>query len=271
MKRLPCPVNWLAAAAVLAVLTATDADAQRARRDPVPTAGRVTAEFRASPIYRLSKIRMNELPQPDIAFTNAIEWLNRKVSALVPGNAPLVRVEVKPVDLVIPEHSPALAKAVAAQAAAIRATDEAWRAAIASNCARRVTVEGKGLSALDILKSCCSQADLQYTDDGRGIVVGNVYFLRWPPVIECRVFPLSEKLVKELGEGVKDVIAPPSFHDFRRDWLVVVPEQNAAVAFHHREMLEAMAGGVAFANENADELIARKKTENLPPPRKEAD
>lgn len=262
--------SWRAAAAAAAsslALLAFRSEAQTPQRGTAAVMTETVAAFRASPLYRLSRTRIDEAPPANMSFADAMEWLNSQVAGRTPSNAPRVRLESAPVELRIPRHEKAVEAAVSEQSARIRAGDEAWRREIASNATRRVTVEGSALSALDVLKSCCTQADLQYADCGNDVVVGNVYFLRWPPVIECRVFPLSEKLVKGLGEGVKNVVAPPVFHDYRRDWMTLVPENNSLVVFHHPQELDAVAKSVEYANRNADQLI-RSKT---PPRQQERD
>jgi hypothetical protein len=249
--------SWRAAAVAAAslALLAGRSEAQTRPRGSASAMTETVAAFRASPLYRLSRVRLDKAPPANMPFADAMDWLNRQVAGRVPSNAPRVRIESAPVELRIPRHDKAVEAAVSEQAARIRAGDEAWRREIASNATRRVTVEGSALSALDVLKSCCTQADLQYADCGNDIVIGNVYFLRWPPTIECRVFQISPKLVKELGEGVKNTVAPPVFHDFRRDWMTLVPESNSLVVFHHPQELDAMAESVEYANRNADQLI----------------
>jgi hypothetical protein len=251
-------------AIVLAALTfrAMDAVAQTRKPNQADSLRGFLAAFRASPLHTLGKIRLQNVKLVEKTPVEILEWLNRQIVDSTISNAPGVRIEVRPVDLTIPPYSAALEPAITGQIARIRKADVAWRATIASNSLLRLTIEGQSMTALDVLKTCCTQADLQYADSGRDIVVGNVYFLRWPPVLACRVFQLSEKLVKELGDSVKDVIAPAPFHDYSRDWMTLVPEQNALVVFHHPDMLDAFATSVEFANANADELIVRQK----PPP-----
>ena len=249
------------AAIFLTALTflAVDAVAQTRRPNHADALRETLAAFRLSPLYALSKVRLQNVNQADKTVVEVLEWLNRRIVDGGISNAPRVRIEVRPLELAIPPYPAALEPAITGQVARLRDADQAWRAAIASNSTRRVTVQGRNMTALDVLKTTCTQADLQYADDGRDVVIGNVYFLRWPPAIGCRVFTISEKLVKELGEKVKDIVAPPSFHDGRRDWMTLVPEQNALVVFHHPDMLDAFASSVEFANRNADELILRSK------------
>jgi hypothetical protein len=259
MTATGAPARVAALAVVSIALLAVDSQAQSQRRGTSSVAAETVAAFRASPLYRLSRLRLDERPPANTTFAEAVDWLNRQIAGRVSSNAPRILIESAPVDLRIPPHEQAVASAIAAQAARIRAGDEVWRGEIASNTTRRVTVEGSDLTALDVLKSCCAQADLQYADRGNEVVIGNVYFLRWPPVIGCRVFTISPKLVKELGEGVKNVVAPPVFHDFRKDWMTLVPESNSLVVFHHPQEIDAMAESVEYANRNADQLIRSRK------------
>jgi hypothetical protein len=243
-------------------------NAQTSRSSKSSALNRDVAAFRASSLYPLTSIRLQNVNLKDKTAAEVFEWLNSEIIAGVASNKPRIRIEVRPIEITIPAHPPAVDSVITAQVAMLREADETWRAAIASNSARRVAIEGSNMTALEVLKTCCSQADLQYADDGSDIVIGNVYFLQWPPQIECRVFAVSEDLVRQLGENIKDIIAPAPFHDSRRDWITLVPEQNVLVIFHHQGMMAAIASSVEYANRNAGELISRSKT--APPLEKRA-
>lgn len=240
------------------------ASAQETRSTPAATLAETVAAFRVSPLYRLSQIKPADLPVGEIPFRDLIDWLNAQTKASAVSNAPGIRIEVRPLEIDVPPHAPAMEQAIASQVERLRAGDATWREEIASNAMRKVSLQGSGLSTLEILKEACRQADLQYADDGKSIIIGNVYFLRWPPAMACRILPVADRLMKEFGNDVKNIIAPPQFHDSRRDWITVLPEQNATVVFHHPDMLDAMARSMEFANRNADELIRRHKPVKLP-------
>jgi hypothetical protein len=232
-----------------------------------PTSGvlrEVVRSYRSSPRYRLAGVRIPEIRVVDEPFSNALAKFNLLVRSQ-DTNAPSVRVACEPLNLVLPDVQPALADAIRRGAERFRANDAAWRTAISSNLARRVTYERRDVPALQVLQACCAAAELSFADDGRDIVIGNVYNLSWPPAIECRVLRLDERFFAETPDSVADLVAPRAFYDGPRDWVIPVPAANAVVVFHHPSQFGAIEASVERANRDVSVLIERiKARQGLP-------